>query len=109
MVYNEKMDLKLNELVSKWKNLTKKKMFGGTGYLVNGNMVVGIHKDYYILRLGVKNAITAMKLPKTKAFDITGRPMKGWIMAEEGAFNDVDDLKNWLAEAKEFVDTLPVD
>jgi hypothetical protein len=30
----------------------KKKIFRGTGYLLNGNMIAGIYKDYYILRLG---------------------------------------------------------
>jgi TfoX/Sxy family transcriptional regulator of competence genes len=108
MVYNEKMDLKLNNLVLKWKNLSKKKMFGGTAYLLNGNMVAGIHKNYYILRLGVKNASFATKNPKIKLFDITGRPMKGWVMIEEDAFSSEDDLKDWLEKAKEYVKTLPL-
>jgi TfoX/Sxy family transcriptional regulator of competence genes len=102
------MDSKLNSFVSKWKNLSKKKMFGGTGYLINGNMVAGIHKDFYILRLGEKNANIAIQSPKTKLFDMTGRPMKGWIMANESAFSDDNDLKEWLMKAKKFVETLPV-
>jgi TfoX/Sxy family transcriptional regulator of competence genes len=101
------MDLKLNRLVSKWENISKKKMFGGTGYLLNGNMVAGIHKDYYILRLGEKTAVDALKLPKIRLFDITGRQMKGWIMAEKGAFSNDTDLEEWLNKAKEFVETLP--
>ena len=107
MVYNEKMDKILDEIVSKWKNTTKKKMFGGTGYLLNGKMVAGIHKDYYILRLGEKKANDALILPKVKLFDITGRAMKGWIMAEEEAFSNKTDLVIWLTKAKSFVETLP--
>ena len=100
------MDNILNEIVVKWKNSTKKKMFGGTGYLLNGNMVAGIHKDYYILRLGEKNTNVALKLPKIALFNITGRAMKGWVMVEENTFSD-DDLRMWLGKAKEFVETLP--
>jgi TfoX/Sxy family transcriptional regulator of competence genes len=107
MVYNEKLDKSLFEIISKWENYTKKKMFGGTGYLLNGNMVAGIHKDYYVLRLGEKQANDALKLPKVEPFNITGRAMKGWIMAEEEAFSDRDDLVNWLKKAKKFVETLP--
>jgi len=107
MVYNENMDKILSDIVSKWRNSTKKKMFGGTGYLLNGNMVAGIHKDYYILRLGEKNAKTAMQLPKIELFNITGRAMKGWVMAEEDAFSDKTDLVKWLNKAKAFVETLP--
>jgi len=108
MVYNEKMDKKLDDIISKWSNSTKQKMFGGIGYLINGNMVAGIHKDYYVLRLGEKNANDALFLPKTRLFDITGRAMKGWVMAEENAFADKNDLVNWLNKAKQFVDTLPI-
>ena len=108
MVYNENMDKVLNEIVMKWKNSSKMKMFGGIGYLLNGNMVAGIHKDYYILRLGEENANDALILPKTRLFNITGRAMKGWIMAEEDAFFDKDDLVNWLNKAKLFVETLPI-
>ena len=101
------MDKKLNNIVSTWQNFTKKKMFGGTGYLLNGNMVAIIHKDYYILRLGEKNANTAIKLPKIELFNITGRPMKGWVMTEEDALSD-DDLGIWLVKAKKYVESLQV-
>jgi TfoX/Sxy family transcriptional regulator of competence genes len=101
------MDLKLNELVSNWKNISKKKMFGGTGYLINGNMVAGIYKDNYILRLGEKKASEAVKLPKIKFFDITGRSMKGWVMAEKDAFPNEEKLEKWVTKAREFVNTLP--
>jgi len=101
------MDKFLDEIIAKWKNSTKKKMFGGTGYLLNGNMVAGIHKDYYILRLGEKQANTAIKLPKVELFNITGRYIKGWIMAEQEAFSDRDDLVNWLNKAKLYIETLP--
>ena len=107
MVYNEKMDKILNEIVMKWKESSKKKMFGGTGYLINGRMVAGIHKDYYILRLGEENANDALILPKIKLFDITGREMKGWIMAEEGAFSG-EELRSWLNKTKKYLETLPL-
>ena len=82
-------------------------MFVGTGYLINGNMVAGINKDYYILRLGEKNANSAIKSLNARLFDITGRPMKGWIMVEGNNLSN-DDLGIWLEKAKKFVETLPV-
>lgn len=107
MVYNDKMDAKLEGLISNWENMTKKKMFGGTGYLLNGNMVAGIYKDYYILRLGEEIGKEALKNNKLMPLDITGRPMKGWIMARQDAFKNDDDFISWLNKAKEFVETLP--
>jgi TfoX/Sxy family transcriptional regulator of competence genes len=107
-VYNKKLDKILSDIIMEWDKTSKKKMFGGTGYLLNGNMVAGILNDYYILRLGEKNANDALILPKVKLFDITGRTMKGWIMAEEDAFSNITHLVNWLKKAKNFVETLPI-
>jgi len=106
MVYNEEMDKLLNNIVSKWKKVIKKKMFGGTGYLLNGNMVAGIYKDYYIIRLGEENANAAIKSPNINLLDITGRPMKGWVMIGEDSVSK-DNLISWLKKAKEFVLNLP--
>ena len=75
-------------------------------YLINWNMVTGIIKDYYVLRMGEKNAKTAIKSPKIELFNIAGRTMKGWVMVKENALSD-DDLGIWLGKAKEFVETLP--
>ena len=82
-------------------------MFGGTGYLINGNMVAGINKDFYILRLGEKNANSAIKSLNAKLFDITGRPMKGWVMVEESALSK-EELGIWVEKAKKFVESMPV-
>ncbi len=42
------------------------------------------------------NIKAAFRLPKIKAFDITGKPMKGWIMGEKEAFQNDNDFKDWL-------------
>ena len=107
MVYDEKLDSRLEKIILQWKNTDKKKMFGGICYLLNGNMVGGVYKDSVILRLGEKNANTALKLQDFGEFDITGRPMKGWVMAAQKAFKNDEDLVSWLEKAKKFAEKLP--
>ena len=107
MPYNEKIDERISKIVSRWKNTNAKKMFGGVCHLLNGNMVCGVYKDYLILRLGEKAAAQALKQPYTRPFDITGKPMKGWVMLEDKGFKTDDSLKTWLSKAKAFVKTLP--
>ncbi len=109
MPYNEEIDARLKQIVSKsgWKNTDNKKMFGGGCHLLNGNMFCGVHKDFLILRLGEENAKNALARPFVRPFDITGRPMKGWVMVEREGFNSDDELENWLNQAKEFACTLP--
>ncbi len=55
------------------------KMFGGDCCPLNGKMAFGIYKEFPILRLGPEGAEEALARPH-EPMDITGRPMKGWIM-----------------------------
>jgi TfoX/Sxy family transcriptional regulator of competence genes len=106
MTYNKDLEVRIQKIVSSWKNTDSKKMFGGICHLLNGNMFCGVYKDFLILRLGDDKAEGALKLPFVKPFDITGRPMKGWVMVGERGFAGEKELKEWLEKARAFVKTL---
>ena len=107
MPYNEEIDARIREIVSRWKNTDAKKMFGGVCHLLNGNMVCGVYKDFLILRLGEKESVKALKHSYTRPFDITGKSMKGWVMVEGRGFKTDEKLKSWLIKARTFVKSLP--
>ena len=71
MPYNEQIETRIKKIISRWKNIDQKNMFGGVCHLLNGNMVCGVYKDFLILRLGEENADKALSLPHVKPFDIT--------------------------------------
>ena len=105
MPYDQELDDRLLKAVAGW-GATRKKAFGGTCHLLNGNMLCGVHKNYLILRLGPQEAERALARPHVKPFDMTGKPMKGWIMVEKQGLNE-QALREWLAEARRFVASLP--
>ena len=107
MAYNEELDERIKKVVACWKNTTNKKMFGGVCHLINGNMFCGVHKDSLILRLGEDAAQEALSAPRVRHFDITGKPMKGWVMVAENGYKNDTDLRIWLEKAKKFAKTLP--
>ena len=107
MAYSEEIEVRIKKIVTGWKNTAAKKMFGGVCHLLNGNMFCGVYKDYLVLRLGQDNAENALQSSFVRPFDITGRPMKGWVMVETEGFNSDDELRNWLNQAKQFVRALP--
>jgi len=107
MPYNEEIDARIRKVVARWKNAEAKKMFGGVCHLLHGNMVCGVYKNCLILRLGEKASVQALNQAHTRPFDITGKPMKGWVMVEERGFNTDDQLKVWLNNARDFVKSLP--
>ena len=40
-------------------------------------------------------------------FDITGRPMTGWVMVDPGGTETDDDLKDWVRRAVKFTGKMP--
>lgn len=105
MPYDEQLDARIAEIVEPW-GTTRKKMFGGTCHLLFGNMMAGVYKDYLVLRLGIERSESALASPHVKPFDITGRPMKGWVMVEPGGVRG-EALESWLEMTRDFVQTLP--
>jgi hypothetical protein len=105
MPYDEDLDARIVQSVSKW-HAERKKMFGGTCYLLRGNLFCGVYQDRLILRLGDEAAAEALEKPFVSVFDITGRAMKGWVMVEKGGFEG-RRLAAWLDKAKVFAQTLP--
>jgi hypothetical protein len=105
MAYDEKLDARITEVVADW-GATKKKMFGGTCHLLHGNMLCGVHNDRLIVRLGKKAGPAALDEPHTRPMDITGRPMKGWVMVSPKGYAG-ESLSAWLERARAFVSTLP--
>ena len=107
MAYNEELDRRIKKVVSRWKGTNDKKMFGGVCHLINGNMFCGVHKDFLILRLGEDKSSDPLKQPYAGPFDITGKPMKGWVMIAKDGYESDPDLKAWLNQAKAFAKSLP--
>ena len=80
MAYDEGLAARVTEALGGQDGLVEKKMFGGIGYLVHGNMACGVNRNDLIIRVGPAAYEEALAHPHTDVFDMTGRPMKGWIV-----------------------------
>ena len=78
----------------KLSNYEAKKMFGGVGYLLHGNMACGILGDRLVVREGKDAYQDALQKPGTSEFNTTGRPMSGWVFVDLSAIQTDADLKN---------------
>jgi len=106
MAYNERLAKRIRETLGEI-SFVEKKMFGGVGFLVNGNMAVGVYKNDMIVRVEPDKHEKLLKKKHTKVFDITGRPMKGWLMVEPDGCKTDKQLGNWINEGVTFALTLP--
>ena len=98
MAYDSELDLALERVTGAF-GMEKKKMFGGTCYLEDKKMVCGTWKDNVILRLSETDGERALKEKKADVFDITGRPMKGWVMINKKYLSDAL-IRDWVEQAR---------
>jgi len=107
MAYDEGLAQRIRDSLDQVPGLVEKKMFGGVAFMVQGNMACGVHKDMLMVRVGPERYEETILMPHTRPFDMTGRPMKGWLLIEAGGMESEADLKDWLNQGVEFAMTLP--
>ena len=107
MAFDESLAGRIRDALLRKKGVAEKKMFGGIGFLLHGNMLVGVWRDSLIVRLGPDEGEKALERSHVREFDITGKPMKGWVMVEPEGIEEDDPLQDWIERAWNFVMTLP--
>ena len=107
MAFDENLAARIRKALGRKKGVEEKKMFGGLCFLLHGHMLVGVWKNSLIARIGQEQAAEGMLEPHAKPMDITGKPMKGWIMVEPDGVVDESAVKKWVQRAVKFVGKLP--
>jgi hypothetical protein len=103
MAFNETLAARIRDALARKKGIEQKKMFGGIVFFLNGNMLLGVWKDSVIVRLGQDQRGEALREPHVREFDITGRPMRNWVLVEPGGVEADGQLKGWIQRAVKFV------
>ncbi|UVK53649.1 TfoX/Sxy family protein [Mesorhizobium sp. AR02] len=86
---------------------TEQNMFGGTCFMLNGNMLIGTSKRGLLVRVGKAAHSAAAARPHARPMEMGARTMEGYVrVAPEGTATDAD-LRGWLDLALAFVGTLP--
>ncbi len=89
-------------------DIEEKKMFGGVGFMLAGNMMVGVSaKGALMVRVDPDEIDTTLARPGAKQMRMGERVMKGFITVDEDAIAEATDFVAWLNDAERFVRTLP--
>jgi hypothetical protein len=107
MPYDQTLAARIRKILARRSNISEKKLFGGVGFLLSGNLCVCVWREWLIVRLGPEQADIALREPFVKVFDVTGRAMRGWVMVDPGGLEGDDDVRRWCNAAVTFVRTLP--
>jgi hypothetical protein len=107
MAYNENLAQRVRAALGPVPGFEQKKMFGGVGFMVRGNMACGLHGDDLIVRVGPDRYEAALAEANTRPFDMTGRPMRGWIVVLPAGYASDSELERWVQHGLDFALTLP--
>jgi hypothetical protein len=108
MAYDEGVAQRIREILGDdLPGLVEKKMFGGVGFIVQGNMACGVNQDELIVRVGPLRYEEALAHPHARPFDFTGKPMQGWIVVSPGGYESDRDFTRWVQHGVDFALSLP--
>ena len=107
MAYDEQLAERIRGQMAPIQGSVEKRMFGGIGFLIGGNMACGVNRENLIVRVGPEQYDAALAEPHVRPFDMTGRPMKGWIVVAPDGCATEADFGSWIQRGVAIAQSLP--
>ena len=107
MAYDETLAERVRGNLAVYSGIDERRMFGGLAFMLGGNMCCCVTEHGLMVRVGPDGYEDALAQPHARVMDLTGRPMRGWVLVEpEGLASDAM-LGRWVEQGAEFAGTLP--
>lgn len=106
MAYDHLLAERICQILANEK-LVEKKMFGGIGFLLNGNMACGVYESNLIVRVGKDRYADLLNRPSAKQFVLTGKAMTGWLQITPDGTKDEKELADWIRTGVDYAQSLP--
>ncbi|HVU90157.1 MAG TPA: TfoX/Sxy family protein [Pirellulales bacterium] len=107
MPYSHSLAERVRTALVRERGITERRMFGGLGFLLRGNICVALWRDGLVVRVGPDAYHEALESPFVAEFDVTGRPMTGWVVVAGDGLDAEQDLRDWINRGLGFVRSLP--
>jgi TfoX/Sxy family transcriptional regulator of competence genes len=107
MAYDQDQARRVQGLLNECPGYQEKKMFGGVGFFIHGNLACGILREDLIVRTGPAEYAGALRSPHARPFDLTCRPMPGWLLIDRAGTRTDAELTAWVELGVGFARTLP--
>jgi TfoX N-terminal domain len=96
VAYDEALAERVRELLAIRSGVTERKMFGGVAWMLDGNMACGVAADELLVRVSPDERERALAEDHTRVFDLTGRPMRGFVCVTPAGVADDEGLASWV-------------
>lgn len=105
--YNQKLEDLLDHHLIANEELRKKQELGGVGYLLNGNMCLGIYEDYLVARVGKSLADTIINQPGIEPYLPGKSDFEEFILVAEGIYTHTEALQKFIDQSLKYTAQLP--
>jgi TfoX/Sxy family transcriptional regulator of competence genes len=108
MAYDEDLADRIRELIAEEPGITEQRMFGGLAFLVAGNMAVAVSgKGGLMVRIDPEEAQALEARPHASAFEMRGRPLRGWLRVGGEGVKTKRALEPWVKRGVAYARSLP--
>ena len=107
MAYDRALAERVRAEVAAHPGVTEREMFGGIAFLIAGNMAVGVTGDELMVRVGKDAHADTVSLPGARTFDMSARPMVGWLVVGPEGFAGEAEFLGWIERGVRYAESLP--
>jgi TfoX/Sxy family transcriptional regulator of competence genes len=107
MAFNERLAERVRAALDGRAGISKRKMFGGLAFLLDGKMCVGVLGDELVVRSGAERYAESLKRPHARPMDFTGRSMTGMLYVAPAGIARGAALRRWVELGLEAADAAP--
>jgi TfoX/Sxy family transcriptional regulator of competence genes len=105
MAYDEELADRIRELVGGEAGLTEQKMFGGLGFMLDGNMAVAASgQGGLLVRVDPESSYDE---PGVEPMVMRGREMTGWLRVSSDVVATKKQLTTWVKRGVAYAQALP--
>ena len=107
MAYDETLAERVRSSLGGRSRITQRRMFGGLAFMLDGNMCCCVTERGLMVRVGPDGYEDALAQPHAGVMDMTGRPMRGWVLVGMEGLTSDESLSRWVEQGAGFAATLP--
>jgi hypothetical protein len=107
MAHDPDLAFRIRTAIAGRPGVTEKKMFGGIGFLLDGNLLVSASgRGGMLVRVGPDGHASAIAAPHASAMVMGGRNMLGYVRVEPAGVATQGAVASWIERAWKHVRTL---
>jgi TfoX/Sxy family transcriptional regulator of competence genes len=108
MPYDDALAARVRDELIGEPGVTERKMFGGLGFMVEGNMAVAASSSGDLMvRADPDGSQAWVDGEAVRPMEMRGRPMTGWLLVSIEALEDDAALATWVARGLAYARSLP--